>query len=161
MDAYRLSDKADAKRLLRELPEEHHIGRVAKAGQVEAPTGAGSAELVGDAGRIELDPAEIAQAQAELDRHYDELTALLTQAGALEAPLRDGSGPVPAHLWRAFGLRGSPDSGIQPIPRDYLDELDGLRDAIRQASQDHQRNESDAADTLAAIQPGTETSARG
>ncbi|MFD2416065.1 hypothetical protein [Amycolatopsis pigmentata] len=158
MDGYRLSDKADAKRLLREMPKEH-TGRVAKAGQVEAPAGAGSAELVGDAGRIELDPAEIAEAQAELDRHYDELTALLRQAGELETPLRDGSGPVSGHLRKAFGLRGSADSGVQAILRDYLDELAGLRDAIRQASQDHQRNEADAADTLAAIRPGR--SARG
>lgn len=161
MDGHRLSDKADARRLLRELPKEHHTGPVAKADQVEAPRGAGSAELVGDAGRIELDPAEIAAAQAELDRRHEELSALLTHAGELEAPLRDGSGPVSVHLRKAFGIRGSADGGVQAILRDYLDELAALRDAIRQAADTYQRNEADTGDALAAIKAGTDTSVRG
>jgi hypothetical protein len=161
VDGHRLSDKADARRLLREQPKQHHSGHVAKADQVDAPSGAGSAELIGDAGHIELDPAEIAAAQAELDRRHEELTTLLTHAGELETPLRDGSGPVSVHLRKAFGLRGSADSGVQAILRDYLDELAALRDAIRQAADAHQRNEADAGDALATIKADTGTGARG
>lgn len=153
MDPYRLRDKADAKRFLREHGEQPRTPRhVASAKDVEAPTGAGAAELVGeDGGRIELDPAEIAAADAELARRHDELSELLAQAKELEAPLRDGSGPVAAHLRRAFGLRGSAERGVQAILRDYLDELAALRAAIRNAASSHQRADEQARDSLHAI----------
>ncbi|HKS45700.1 MAG TPA: hypothetical protein VJT49_11420 [Amycolatopsis sp.] len=155
---------ADARRLVRDLREKepHQAGRVAKAGEVAAPAGAGSAELVGeDGGRIELDAAEIAAADAELARRSDELAELLAQARELEAPLRDGGGPVAGHLRKAFGVRGSADSGVQALLRDYLDELDALREAIRQARAGHEANEAETADALARIHAGTDTSPRG
>lgn len=162
MDAHRLQDKADARRLLREARKEashSHAGPVQEAGDVRKPTGAGSAALVGDGGRIELDPAEIAAADAELGRRHDELSGLLTQAKELEAPLKDGSGPVSAHLRKAFGLRGSADSGVQAVLREYLDELDSLRQAIRQAAAGHAAHEADVQDTLAALHAGGEAEA--
>lgn len=95
------------------------------ARDVKAPSGAGTAKLVGD-GRIELDPAEIAAADAELGKRYDELSDLLAQAKELESPLKDGSGPVSLHPRKAFGLRGSADSGVQAVLKDYLDALTAL-----------------------------------
>lgn len=154
MDAHRLQDKADARRLLREARQEEahqHRGPIREAADVKAPSGAGSAALVGDDGRIELDPAEIAAADAELGRRYDELSDLLTRARNLEAPLRDGTGPVSAHLRKAFGVRGSSDSGVQAVLRDYLAELDGLRQAIRQAAAGHEAHEAEVGDTLTAL----------
>ncbi|TVT35722.1 hypothetical protein FNH05_25985 [Amycolatopsis rhizosphaerae] len=154
MDEYRLQDKADARRLLRELraKEPHHSGTVERARDIARPTGAGSAELVGeDGGRIELDPGEIAAAEAELGRRYDELAGLLERARELEAPLQDGSGPVSAHLRKAFHLRGSAEFGVQATLRDYLDELSALRDAIRQAAAGHEQNEAEARAALGAL----------
>lgn len=153
MDPYRLQDRADAQKLLRDLGKQPQTPKhVASADDVRAPTGAGSAELVGvDDGAIELDPQEIAAADAELARRQDELSDLLAQAKELETPLRDGSSPVAAHLRKAFGLRGSADSGVQATLRGYLDELAALRDAIRQAGSSHQRVDEQAQDSLRAI----------
>lgn len=153
MDSRRLRDRADAQKLLRELGKQPRTPKhVASAEEVRAPTGAGTAELVGeDDGRIELDPAEIAAADAELSRRYDELSDLLAQAKELEAPLKDGSGPVSTHLRQAFRLRGSADTGVQAILREYLNELASLRDAIRQAGVSHQRVDEEAQDSLRAV----------
>ncbi|KAA9156371.1 hypothetical protein FPZ12_028020 [Amycolatopsis acidicola] len=153
MDEHRLRDKADAQKLLRqEKQHQQHSSQVREAGDVAKPTGAGSAELVGeDDGRIELDPAEITAADAELGRRYDELNELLTQAKELESPLRDGNSPVAAHLRKAFGMRGSADTGVQATLRDYLDELDALRQAIRNAGAGHAENEADIQATLAGL----------
>ncbi|WP_236790971.1 hypothetical protein [Amycolatopsis sp. GM8] len=154
MDAHRLRDKADARRLLQEAHREaarHHPGKVLKADEVREPSGAGTAELVGDGGRIELDPGEIAAADAELRRRSDELSQLLAQAQDLEAPLRDGTGPVSGHLRKAFGQRGSADTGVQAVLRSYLDELGALRDAIRQAAAGHAENDANAKDIMATL----------
>lgn len=153
MDPHRLQDKADARRLLHDMGKQPQTPRhVSTADEVDAPTGAGSAELVADDGdRIELDPAEIAAADAELARRHDELSELLAQAKELEAPLRDGSGPVATHLRRAFGLRGSADTGVQATLRDYLDELASLREAIRRAGSSHQQADDEVRDNLNAL----------
>jgi hypothetical protein len=153
MDEHRLSDKADAQKLLRqERQHKEHRSKIEHARDVDEPTGAGSAELVGeDGGRIELDPAEIAAADAELGRRYDELNDLLAKAKDLESPLRDGDSPVAAHLRKAFGMRGSADTGVQATLRDYLDELDALRQAIRNAGAGHAENEADIQATLAGL----------
>ncbi|WP_027944872.1 hypothetical protein [Amycolatopsis taiwanensis] len=150
MDPHRLQDKADARRFLHEMGKQPQTPRhVATADEVKAPTGAGSAELIAEGDdRIELDPAEIAAADAELARRHDELSELLAQAKELEAPLRDGSGPVATHLRRAFGLRGSADTGVQATLRDYLDELATLREAIRRAGAGHQAADDEARDSL-------------
>jgi hypothetical protein len=149
----RIEDRGDAQRLLRDLGKQPQTPKhVATARGVRDPTGAGSAELVGeDDGRIELDPQEIAAADAELGRRYEELSDLLAQAKELEAPLKDGSGPVATHLRQAFGLRGSADTGVQATLRQYLDELAALREAIRQAGASHQRMDEQAQDSLRAV----------
>ena len=158
MDPHRLQDKGDAQRLLKELGRQprtpHHV---ATAGSVDDPSGAGTAALVAeDAGGIALDPQEIAAADAALARRHDDLTALLNRAKELETPLRDGGGPVAAHLRKAFGLRGSADTGVQATLRNYLDELEALRDAIRQAGAGHLRADEQAGDSLAAIRRGSD-----
>src|SRR5438067_740895 len=157
VDPYRLEDKADAKRLLRELGKQPQTPRhVSTAEGVKAPTGAGTAELVADDNRIELDPAEIAAANAELGRRYDELSDLLAQAKELASPLRDGGSPVADHLRKAFGIRGSADAGVQAVLQGYLDELNALRDAIRQAAAGHQAADEQAQDSLTAIRADTD-----
>ncbi|MFE0023950.1 hypothetical protein [Amycolatopsis sp. NPDC059021] len=161
MDPHRLQDKDDARRLLKQLgkqPRTPH--RVASAEDVHDPSGAGNAALIADdAGRIELDPAQIAAADAALARHHDELSELLSQAKELEAPLRDGGSPVAKHLRRAFGLRGGADTGVQATLRDYLDELGTLRDAIRQAGASHARADEQAGESLTRIHPGSDAGA--
>lgn len=158
MDGYRLSDKADAEKLLRrEKQYVAHSSKIEHASGVAEPTGAGSAQLVGeDDGTIELDPAEIAAADAELGRRADELNELLTKARQLESPLRDGDSPVAVHLRKAFGMRGSADAGVQASLRDYLDELEALRQAIRNAGAGHMENEADIQATLAGLNDGEE-----
>lgn len=158
VDEHRLSDKADARKLLRqERQHQERSSKIEQAGDVAKPSGAGNAELVGeDDGTIELDPAEIAAADAELGRRYDELNELLTKAKELESPLRDGDSPVAAHLRKAFGMRGSADTGVQATLSDYLDELDALRQAIRNASAGHAENEADIQATLAGLRGGEE-----
>lgn len=158
MDPHRIEDKDDARRLLREeRRHEHHQPRTLEnARDVQAPTGAGNAALVAEDDRIELDPAEIAAADAELGRHYDELSKLLAQAKELEAPLRDGTSPVAAHLRKAFHLRSSDDAGVQAVLQGYLDELDTLRQSIRRVSSDHASNDAETAATLAGLRAKSE-----
>ncbi|TNC20196.1 hypothetical protein FG385_31245 [Amycolatopsis alkalitolerans] len=162
MDPRRLQDKEDVRNYLHKVGKEpktpHHVQR---AESVDAPSGAGSARLVGDGGRIELDPAEIAAADAQLGKRYDELSELLTQAKELGAPLRDGGGPVAAHLRKAFGVRGSDQTGVQATLREYLDELASLRDAIRRAGAGHEQQEEQARDAMAAIHKDTESGGTG
>ena len=148
-EAYRLSDTGDARRLVRQAqrhPEQRygHVREVAVVGNTPG-------QVVADGGRFELDPAGLAAADAELGRWRDELATLLAESAQLDTPLRDGGGPVAGHLRKAFGLRGSSESGVQAALRDYLAELDALRSAIRQAGADHGRHEADVADRLRSL----------
>ncbi|MGH8922371.1 MAG: hypothetical protein ACRD0H_29220, partial [Actinomycetes bacterium] len=135
------------------LKSEHKpSGRRQDAASVHDPSGAGNAALVADdTGTIELDPAEIAAADAELSRRHDELAGYLRQAGQLASPLKDGSSPVAGHLRKAFGIRGSADGGVQTILQQYLDELAALRDAIRAASAAQVQQENTAQDALGTL----------
>ncbi|MGV9299173.1 hypothetical protein [Amycolatopsis sp. NPDC003676] len=152
MSSHRVSDWADVRALHRkQAGETHRAGRPETSDSVRGPAGAGTAEIVADTGVIELDPAEIAAADAELEKRQQELTACLEQAKQLAHPLKDGTSPVAAHLRQAFGARGSADGGAQTILRQYLDELSSLREAIRRASAGHVQQESDAKDSLDAL----------
>ncbi|MBB4684508.1 hypothetical protein [Amycolatopsis jiangsuensis] len=154
MSSHRVSDWGDVRALHKKQgKDEHASSRAARdADSVHDPSGAGNAELVADeTGTIELDPAEIAAADAELAKRQDEIAGYLRQAGQLASPLKDGYSPVAAHLRKAFGLRGSADAGVQAVLQQYLDELTSLRDAIRAASAGHVRHEGDAQDALGAL----------
>jgi hypothetical protein len=146
--------KTDARRLLRDdLDGDKLDGPLEKASQVARPTGEGAAGVVGDdsGGGIELDLDELAEAQHAIDTKYDELSSYLRLAEELSGPLSDGKGPVTGPMRAAFGLRGGEDSGgVQAALRSYLDELDGLRAAIRQVAASHQSQDEQAA---AEVQP--------
>ncbi|WP_033292611.1 hypothetical protein [Amycolatopsis jejuensis] len=158
MNTHRVSDWADVRALdKKQGRQEHPDGRPPTAGSVHDPSGAGTAEIVAeDTGVIELDPAEIAAADAELQKRHDELTGYLEQAKQLTHPLKDGTSPVAAHLRKAFGVRGSADGGVQTILQQYLDELSALRSAIRAASAGQVRQEADARDSLTALRDRAE-----
>ncbi|WP_020658255.1 hypothetical protein [Amycolatopsis benzoatilytica] len=153
MNTHRVSDWADVRALHKQQQKEaHRTGKdPAPVDSLPDPSGAGNAEIVADTSIIELDPAEIAAADAELARRQDELAGYLDQAKQLAHPLSDGTSPVAAHLRKAFGVRGSADGGVQTILQQYLDELSSLREAIRQASAGHVQQESDAKDSLDAL----------
>jgi len=144
-----VSSKADARRLLREdLGGGRLEGPIDKASQVAKPTGEGAAGVVADGagGGIEIDLDELAEAQRAIDAKYDELSSYLQLAGELSGPLSDGKGPVTGHMREAFRLRGGEDSGgVQAALRSYLNELDGLRAAIRQVAASHQSQDEQAA----------------
>jgi hypothetical protein len=146
-----VSDWADVRALHKQQLKDAPRSGDPKTAAPPELSGAGTAEIVAETGIIELDPAEIAAADAELARREDELSGSLEQAKLLAHPLKDGTSPVAAHLRKAFGIRGSADGGVQAILRQYLDELAGLRTAIRQAGTGHVQQDSDAKDALDAL----------
>ncbi|GAA3533001.1 hypothetical protein GCM10022222_15470 [Amycolatopsis ultiminotia] len=159
MSSHRVSDWGDVRALDKKLAKGAHKSshHAQDASSVHDPSGAGTAELVAeDTGRIELDPDEIAAADAELAKRHDELTGYLHQAEQLASPLRDGNSPVAEHLRKAFGVRGSTDAGVQAVLRQYLEELSALRGAIRAASDGQVRQEGDAQDALGALHGRTD-----
>lgn len=154
MSSHRVSDWDDARSLHKQFAKSEHkpARRVQDAASVHDPSGAGNAELVADdSGTIELDPAEIAAADAELAQRQDELAGYLRQAGQLASPLKDGSSPVAEHLRKAFEVRGSADGGVQATLQQYLDELSALRDAIHAASAGLVRQEDSAHEALGTL----------
>ena len=150
-------DEADARRQLRaehqrEKQEEH--GPREKASGVDRPTGGGSAALVADGGDvIALDYAEIAAAQKALDDRYQEVAGYVDSARDLGTPLADGKGPVSHWMRASFGLRGGAEAGgVQTALQSYLTELASLRQALDTVAATHQRNDEQAAETLAGAQ---------
>ncbi|WP_235884285.1 hypothetical protein [Saccharopolyspora elongata] len=128
MSSHRVSDWADVRALHKQQSKEaDRSGKPKTADSAHDLSGAGTAEIVADTGIIELEPAKIAAADAELAKPHDELAGYLEQAKLLAHPLKDGTSPVAAHLRKAFGIRGSADGGVQTILRQYLDELASLR----------------------------------
>lgn len=148
-----VGSKREARELLREYRQQAQDGRegpVRHAAEVAGPSGAGAAGVVGeDKDGIELDPAEIAEAQRQLDKLSDDIAQYLQQAVDLDGPLGDGKGPVAAHMRKAFGLRGGAGpGGVQAALQQYLAELARLRDAIARVAATHQASDDTTADAL-------------
>jgi hypothetical protein len=141
----RVRDQEQARRMLSEL--ERDRPRHERPPDVAAPTGAGFADVVASGDRIQLDPAELAEALRRLDALHDEIATRLAESTRLEGPLGDGHGPVARHMRGAFGLRGGP-SGVQGALRSYLDELGALRAALHQVGVTHQAQDEAVADTM-------------
>lgn len=130
----------DAERELRKQTKHEHVSRAA---EIAAPAGAGSAQIVAaGADRIELDPLVLNTVESELARLHDELTRCLALTQELGGELQDGKSPVTQPMRKAFGLRaGAGPGGVQAALREYLDELAGLREAIRRVRSAHQEND--------------------
>lgn len=148
----RVRGDEDAKRLREQLRDEERGRGSVEAPDVAAPTGAGAAGVVADAGadRIELDLDEFRQAERDLDELQAELVALLRRAEAeVDQPLGDGQGPVALHMRRAFGLRaGAVGGGVRVALRTYLDELGALREALHRVGATHQAQDEEAERTM-------------
>jgi hypothetical protein len=142
----RVRSVEDAKRLRDELEDDGP--RRHRPPDVAAPTGAGAAGVVaGPADRIELDYAELSEAENRLTALHDELSARLREAGRLEGPFGDGNGPVALHMRRAFGLRGG-EEGVQAALRTYLEELGELREALRAVGATHRAEDEQIAEGM-------------
>ncbi|MEJ2857302.1 MULTISPECIES: hypothetical protein [unclassified Saccharothrix] len=141
----RVRDENHARRMLDELDRDRP--RHERPPDVAAPTGAGFADVVAQADRIELDPAELAEALRRLDALHDEISTRLAESVRLEGPFGDGHGPVSRHMRAAFGLRAG-HSGVQGALRSYLDELGALRAALHQVGVTHQTQDEAVADTM-------------
>jgi hypothetical protein len=150
-----VGSKAEARRLLEQNRAAEALERYADnhrkhATDVAAPTGAApitpTAPLVDG---IELDYTELASAQAELARHYDQIVDFLAKARELSMPLADGQTPVTRQMRLAFGLRGDVNSGgVQAALQEYLRELDNLRAALHKVAETHQVQDDDAATAM-------------
>ncbi|XVV01517.1 hypothetical protein ACQPW3_29530 [Actinosynnema sp. CA-248983] len=142
----RVRDEEHARRLLKDL--ERDKPRHERPPDVAAPTGAGFADVVAQGGdRIEMDPAELAEAVRRLDALHEEIATRLGESVELERPFGDGRGPVARHMRAAFGLRGG-HSGVQWALRAYLDELGALRAALQQVGVTNQTQDEAVADMM-------------
>ena len=139
----RVRDKEDARRLAEGARDERESPRVARAGEVAAPTGSGSAGVVADpTDVIELDYDEILATEAELARRHEELSRYLAQATQLGGTLQDGSSPVTRPMRTAFGLRGgNAAGGLQAALEGYLTELTALRQTISRVRVAHEQHD--------------------
>lgn len=148
-----VGSRREARELLKEYrrqERESREGPMRQAAQVAGPSGAGAAGVMGDdKDGIDLDPVEVAAAEKRLSELYAELAAYKTQAGELAEMLRDGRGPVAAHMRRAFGQRGGAGpGGLQAALQEYLTELARLREAIAQVGATHQASDDATAEAM-------------
>jgi len=151
--------KAEAERIRDELRGQRGpTGRVAEAGEVAKPSGEGAAAIVADGSdRIELDYAEIADAQKKLEEHQRNLERQLADARDLGTSLADGKGPVSVPMSRSFARRGgAEEGGVQFALRSYLTELAALRTAIGLVAEQHRRTDEAAATAVEAVARGTD-----
>ncbi|MGH3431390.1 MAG: hypothetical protein ACRDQB_00990 [Thermocrispum sp.] len=148
-----VSGSREARKLLKEYRKEERAeahGPMRHASEVAGPSGAGSAGVVGEGtDGIDLDPAEVAEAERRLGELYAEIALYKAQAEDLAGPLGDGRGPVAVHMRKAFGLRGGADiGGVHLALQQYLDELARLREAIAQVGVVHQASDEEAMESM-------------
>ena len=95
---------------------------------------------------IEVTPEMLSQADAQLAAAQDELKTHMTTAGNLHGPLGDGHGPVAKAMASTFLERASAQGGgVQAALQNYHDELQNVRDAIRQTLNTYQAVDTDVA----------------